>query len=149
MPTSSFRIYSDFPLDRNDDSRPESGFGREALDSLAGANTRKSYSKFLTTRKGEVLHAAYPVVMRESCLKCHNDRSKYDPKLYDDLNKSPKLDWKEGEVRGVIEVIRPMDEDYEKTGDLLAWSLGGVLIAGSALLVGGRAFLDAAGRRAS
>jgi hypothetical protein len=42
-----------------------------------------------------------------------------------------------------------MDEDYEKTGDLLAWALGGVLLAGSALLVAGRAFLGAAGRRAS
>ncbi len=147
-PTSSFRIYSDFPLRKNDDSRPESGFGREALDALTGDKTLKSYAKFLSTRKGEVLRAAYPVAMQGSCLKCHNDRSKYDPKLYD-LDKSPKLDWKEGEVRGVIEVIRPMDEDYEKTGDLLAWALGGALLGGMTLLLAGRALLGAARRRAS
>ena len=51
--------------------------------------------------------------------------------------------------KGVVEAPKKDDEDYEKTGDLLAWSLGGVLLAGLALLVGGRAFLVAAGRRAS
>lgn len=145
-PTSSFRVYSDFPLRKNDYSRPESGFGRKALDALTGDKDRKSYSQFLSTRKGEILHAAFPVVMRESCLKCHNDQSKYDPKLYEG-DKPPKLDWKEGQVRGVIEVVRPMDDDYEKTGDLLTWALGGVLLAGTTLLVGGRSFLGLAGRR--
>lgn len=146
-PTSSFRVYSDFPLRKNDDSRPEAGFGREALDALTGRKTPpESYARFLATRKGEVLHAAYPVVMQESCLKCHNDRSRYDEKLYDDPAKPPKLDWKEGQVRGVIEVIRPMDEDYEKTGNLLAWTLGGVLLAGAALLATCRVFLGLAGR---
>ena len=148
-PTASFRIYSDFPLRKNDDSRPESGFGREALDILASDKAPKSYTKFSSTRKGEVLRAAFPIVMRESCLKCHNDRSNYEPKLYDDLDKTPKLDWKEGEIRGVIEVVRPMNEDYEKTGDLLTWALGGIIITGLILLVGGRASLIAAGRRAS
>ena len=88
----------------------------------------------------------------EAVAKLHQpniDRSNHDPKLYDALDKSPKLDWKEGEVCGIIEVIRPMDEDYEKTGDLLARALGAALLAGSAPLLAGRAFLGAARRRAS
>ena len=148
-PTASFRVYSDFPLRKNEDSRPNAGtFGRDALDALSGEKAPESYAKFVSTRKGEILRAAFPVPMQETCLTCHNSRANYEATLYDDA-KPPKLDWKAGDVRGVIEVIRPMDDDYEKTGNLLAWSLGGVLVAGLGLLASARAFLGHRGRRIS
>jgi adenylate cyclase len=41
--------------------------------------------------------------MRATCLNCHN----YDAN-------STKKDWKVGDVRGVVEIIRPLDRDAER-----------------------------------
>jgi len=38
--------------------------------------------------------------MQQTCVQCHNG--------HDD---STKKDWKEGEVAGVLEIIRPLDRD--------------------------------------
>jgi adenylate cyclase len=51
-----------------------------------------------------VLRYAIARKLRESCLGCHNK----------DTVNSPKLDWKVGEVRGVVEIIRPLDRDVER-----------------------------------
>ena len=150
-PASTFRIYSDFPLTRNDDSPPKPGtFGREALDALTADPTRTSFTRFEPAGGGEILRAAYPVLMLSRCLKCHNEPSQYDGLYYQDvLKKEIKLDWKEGDVRGVIEVDRPMDKDYAKTGDLLSWSLGILLAAAATVLLAARTLLATLTRRHS
>jgi len=42
--------------------------------------------------------------MRDTCLACHN----FHPD-------STKNDWKVGDVRGVVEIIRPLDRDEART----------------------------------
>jgi adenylate cyclase len=42
--------------------------------------------------------------MEANCVSCHNN----DPN-------SSKRDWKEGEVGGVLEIIRPLGRDIERT----------------------------------
>jgi hypothetical protein len=42
--------------------------------------------------------------MGESCVKCHNgDKA------------SPKRDWKEGDLAGVLAITRPLDRDIART----------------------------------
>ena len=38
--------------------------------------------------------------MKQACVDCHNSHPS-----------SPRLDWKVGEVRGVLEIVRPLDAD--------------------------------------
>ena len=42
--------------------------------------------------------------MRSSCVSCHNSHPD-----------STKRDWKVGDVRGVLEIIRPLDRDVART----------------------------------
>jgi len=42
-------------------------------------------------------------VMKESCLSCHNKGEG-----------SPKSGWKVGDVRGALEIIRPLDRDADR-----------------------------------
>jgi hypothetical protein len=42
--------------------------------------------------------------MSKDCLACHNQ-----------LPESPKKTWREGDVRGVLEIIRPLERDAERT----------------------------------
>ena len=69
--------------------------------------------------------------MQETCVKCHNTHPN-----------SPKNDWKEGEVPGVLEVIRPLDGDVQRaraglrgTAILMAVTFGSLLGASALILV--------------
>jgi adenylate cyclase len=46
--------------------------------------------------------------MQETCIQCHNTHPD-----------STKTDWKVGDVRGVVEIIRPLDEDIARTREKL------------------------------
>ena len=71
--------------------------------------------------------------MQETCVACHNTHPD-----------SPKTDWKVGDVRGVVEIIHPLDKDAARTREGLqgAFVLIGVVCAsllglsGLALLAG-------------
>ena len=58
---------------------------------------------------------------------------------------SPKLDWKVGDVRGVVEIIRPLDRDERRareglreTVTLVAAAAGTLLLLTVAVVVSGR-----------
>ena len=74
-------------------------------------------------------------VVEKYCVECHNKHKD-----------SPKTDWQVGDVRGVLEIIRPLDKDEERVGDALrlALSLSAVV---SALLLVGSMLLVWAGRK--
>ena len=64
-------------------------------------------------------------------MKCHNTHTD-----------SPKKDWKEGDVPGVLEVIRPLDNDVERartglrgTAALMGVTFGSLLGASALILV--------------
>lgn len=96
------RLYSDHPFP----SRPNGGvrddFERMALDRLRENATEPVYS-FEEYHGMPVLRYATAQVMQQTCVDCHN--------TYRD---SPKNDWQVGDVRGVVEIIRPLNRDEER-----------------------------------
>ena len=67
----------------------------------------------------EVLRVAVGDRMDASCVACHNSNPQ-----------SPKRDWKIGDVRGIIEVVRPIDQ-ITQGAQHLSWHLMvGVAVAG-------------------
>jgi serine/threonine protein kinase len=94
------RLYSDYPWKFRKDGGPADDFEREALRRLRENPDEPVYS-FEEYQGRPVLRYATARRLRESCLGCHNK----------DTVNSPKLDWKVGDVRGVVEIIRPLDRD--------------------------------------
>jgi serine/threonine protein kinase len=93
------RLYSDYPWKFRKDGGPADDFERDALHRLR-ENPDDPVYEFTEYQGRPVLRYAIARRLTQSCLNCHN----YD-------KNSPKLDWKVGEVRGVVEIIRPLDRD--------------------------------------
>jgi signal transduction histidine kinase len=97
------RLYSDYPFPW----RPEEGirdeFEREALLSLR-RKPSQPYYQFEERNGGYVLRYATADTMREACVGCHNSHPS-----------SPKTDWAVGDVRGVLEIITPLDDAVAQT----------------------------------
>jgi hypothetical protein len=63
--------------------------------------------------------------MERSCVECHSTH-----------DQSPRKDWKVGDVRGVLEIIRPLGKDEARVSEALRVALLlSVLVSG--LLLGG------------
>jgi methyl-accepting chemotaxis protein len=91
------RLYSDFPFP-NRKQRKIDGFGIEALKML-NSGERDRWVKQDTLNGQRVLRVAIGDRMQVSaCIVCHNSHPL-----------SPKTDWKLGDVRGVLEVITPIE----------------------------------------
>jgi len=82
-----------------------------------------------------VVRYAQARIMDRTCVECHNSHPE-----------SPRKDWREGDVRGVLEIIRPLDKDEARIGEALRLAL---LLSGivSGLLVGGSLLVMWTGRR--
>jgi adenylate cyclase len=100
-PNVQARIFSHFPWPDRKGGGPRDDFERRALAWLE-ANNGQSELRFgeyheINEKEGELwLWYARPRLMEKSCLSCHNDAK----------GKSPKKDWKVGDVGGVIEIGR-------------------------------------------
>ena len=86
-----------------------------------------SYSEFPVESGQRWVRYAKGQLMKESCVKCHNESEK-----------SPKRDWKVGDLVGVLEVTRPLDREIERTrkglrGAFLLMSATGVTLGGLSL----------------
>jgi eukaryotic-like serine/threonine-protein kinase len=99
-PGAHVRLYSDYPFPWRKDARPPlDDFERESLRALRQRPDQPCYR--LETFEGRpTLRYAVADRMEASCLKCHNDPA----------TGSPKTDWRVGDLRGVLEVIRPLDD---------------------------------------
>jgi hypothetical protein len=117
------RLYSDYPWKFRKNGGPADAFERDALHRLRADPDEPVYE--FTEHDGRpVLRYAVARRLRESCLACHN---------HDKVN-SPKLDWKVGDVRGVVEIIRPLDGDEARAREGLRETFGLVVgVAGSLL----------------
>ena len=109
------KLYSEHPFRRRTDSPPRYQFGKDALAFYQdAANKGLPFDRIEKTRAGaKVLRYATPLIVEERCLKCHND-----PKLYE-LDEFRKSDWKPGDVRGVLEVVCPLEDNTEQTQQTL------------------------------
>jgi len=88
-------------------------FQKSAIENLIG-NPQKPYYKFEDTLGNRTLRYARGVVMKSACVTCHNSHPE-----------SRKIDWKVGDLRGVVEVAIPMGSQWNFIRDGL---LGNMLV---------------------
>jgi PAS domain S-box-containing protein len=106
------RLYSDFPFPWRPESGPKDEFEREALRRLRH-DPEQPFSRFEDFQGRPALRYAVADRMAASCVACHNTHPD-----------SPKTDWQVGDVRGVLEIIRPLDNAVAHSHAALQWTLG-------------------------
>jgi predicted Ser/Thr protein kinase len=124
------RQYSDVSFPWRTDGGPRDEFEREALRRLRLSKGRETVHEFTEVGGQRVVRYAQARVMKRTCVECHNTHPQ-----------SRRKDWLEGDVRGVLEIIRPLDKDEERVGEALRLALllsavvSGLLLGGSMLVV--------------
>ena len=92
------RLYSPYPFPwRGQEGGLTDDFARQAWEAL-NQNPAEPFTSFETLEGREVLRYATADRMRAACVDCHNTHPD-----------TPKNDWEQGDVRGVLEVITPLD----------------------------------------
>lgn len=114
-------LYSDEPFPWRAD-RTLNEFQRDALSRLR-KNPREPVEDF--DWKNGTLRYATADLMRSECVHCHNTHPD-----------SPKTDWKTGDVRGVLEVVLPMDRVVAQSRAGLRATAISVSILGGLGLIG-------------
>jgi serine/threonine protein kinase len=128
------RMYSNYPFRSRKDGGPPDEFARESLAYLE-EHPEESFSRFEDYQGRPVLRYAVARRMQASCIDCHNTH-----------RDSTRRNWKVGDVRGVLEIIRPLDQDIARVRAGLRGTL--LLIAAvSASLLGLSGLVLLAGRR--
>ncbi|WP_315861543.1 adenylate/guanylate cyclase domain-containing protein [[Leptolyngbya] sp. PCC 7376] len=95
---SGVRLFSNHPFPwRQETGGARDDFEREAIAFLE-TNPEAAFSNIETVTNRLSLRYAVADVMKPSCIACHNSHPD-----------SPKRDWKVGDVRGIIEVVQPLD----------------------------------------
>src|SRR5215813_6625214 len=97
------RLYSDYPFPWRQNSSPQDDFERQALQYLR-QHPDQTFTRFEDFQGRPSLRYAKADLMRASCVNCHNTHPN-----------SPKTTWQEGDVRGVLEVILPLDAAVAQT----------------------------------
>jgi hypothetical protein len=124
------RQYSDFPFPWRTDGGPRDEFERTALKRLRQTKGAETVHEFTEMDGQRVVRYAQARVMVRSCVECHSTH-----------DQSPRKDWQVGDVRGVLEIIRPLDKDEARVSKALRVALlisavvSGLLLAGSMLVV--------------
>ena len=124
------RQYSDFPFPWRTGGGPRDAFEREALRRLRASKGHDTAYEFTELGGQRVVRYAQARIMQRSCVECHNTHPQ-----------SPRKNWQEGDVRGVLEIIRPLDKDEARVGEALRLALllsaivSGLLLAGSLLVL--------------
>jgi|GEM_PF-665980 len=91
------RLYSDYPFPWRKDGGAHDEFEERALKALR-ADPQQPYYSFEDYKGRASIRYATADLMQAECVGCHNSRLD-----------SPKHDWKVGDVRGVLELVRPLD----------------------------------------
>ena len=131
------RQYSDYPFPWRTDGGPRDEFEREALRRLRQSKGQETVHEFTEVGGQRVVRYAQARVMERSCVECHSTHAQ-----------SPRKDWQVGDVRGVLEIIRPLDKDEARVGEALRLALLLSAVV-SGLLLGGSMLVVWAGRRRS
>jgi len=121
------RLYSDYPFQQRlvqGEGGPQDNFELEALRQLR-KNPEQPFFRLEQFRGSQVLRYATADIMKPSCVACHNT----DPD-------STKTDWQVGDVRGVLEVIEPLDALMSQTH---------VVLRGTSIMLGGISLLGISG----
>ncbi len=119
---SYIRLFSAYPFP-NRRERVLDDFEKEAILRMQVSPGEKFY-RFETFEGRPSFRMAFPDRMKKACVECHNSHPQ-----------SPKKDWKVDEVRGVLEVIRPVGNEVAATHKALLYTINGaVMVYGFGLL---------------
>src|SRR5262249_23070610 len=120
---TTISLFSPFPFpDRRD--RKLDDFQQSACDYL-NAHPGEVYSRTDTTGDKTIVRVAVADKMSgQSCINCHNS----DPR-------SPKTDWKLGDVRGVLEVTSAINAQLAHGATLSHLMVAGAILIGFVLLI--------------
>jgi serine/threonine protein kinase len=129
------RQYSDEPFPWRADGGPRDEFERAALLRLRQSQGQETVHEFTEIDGQRVVRYAQARVMKHTCVECHNTHPQ-----------SPRKDWREGDVRGVLVIIRPLGKDEARVGEALRMALLLSAVV-SGLLLGGSLLVAWAGRR--
>jgi hypothetical protein len=129
------RLYSDLPFRPRTDGGVRDDFERRALEHLR-QEPAEPYYQFESDGGRTVLRYATARRMKEACVNCHNNHPD-----------SPRTDWKVGDVRGVLEIIRPLDRDERRTARGLRGTFGVVGGISGALMLASMLTLVLSNRR--
>jgi serine/threonine protein kinase len=129
------RQYSDYPFPWRTEGGPRDDFERNALVQLRQSGGKTTVHEFTEIGGQPVVRYAQARVMEDSCVKCHNTHPL-----------SSRKDWRVGDVRGVLEIIRPLDKDEARVGEALGLALLLSAVV-SGLLLGASLLVFWAGRR--
>jgi hypothetical protein len=116
------RLYSNHPWRKT--GGPHEAFEQQVLDVLSqkaqDGESKLTYHAFTELEGRPVLRYAKAQLMKLSCVKCHNGDTA-----------SPKRDWREGDLVGVLAITRPLERDIARTrsGLRVAFLLMGVIAA--------------------
>ncbi|MDP6037397.1 MAG: PAS domain S-box protein, partial [Candidatus Latescibacteria bacterium] len=98
------RLFSNYPFPwRQQEGGSQDAFGQKALTFLQ-QYPDSIYYQFEAFQGRQSLRFATADRMRTSCVNCHNSHPD-----------TPKNDWKVGDVRGILEIILPIDQIQAQT----------------------------------
>jgi hypothetical protein len=109
-PGMEVRVYSRYPWPGRKKGGAQDEVEQAALAFLE-RNARPDdepqteYTTFVTQGDRRALHYYTARHMEKSCLGCHNHPD----------SKSPRKDWKVGDVVGVLKIVRPLDREIDNT----------------------------------
>ena len=98
---SGLRLYSDLPFTWSENGGIHDDFEKQAMDFLR-VNPDKPFWRIERMNDERYLRYAVADTLKKSCVACHNS-----------YIGTPKTDWKEGDVRGVLELKRPLLENVD------------------------------------
>jgi serine/threonine protein kinase len=135
-PGMEVRVYSRYPWPTRKDGGPQAEFDLAALEWLEARakpedDPPAEYAHFVADNGRRKLLYYTARHMEKSCLSCHNHP--------DSL--SPKKDWKEGDVVGVMKIVRPLEREIDNTqaglrgAFLLMGSIASLLLVSSVAVV--------------
>jgi hypothetical protein len=96
------RLYSNYPFKWRKDGGPRDDFQRDALRQLTDDPSQPVFE--FTEQDGKpVVRYVTAWIMKPNCVACHNSRED-----------SLKHDWQVGDVRGALEIVRPLENDVAR-----------------------------------
>jgi methyl-accepting chemotaxis protein len=103
-----FRLYSAYPFPHRKD-RILDDFQREALEHLQADPDSTFHREDKVDGVDTIRVAIADRMVVDACVNCHNTHPE-----------SPKVDWKLGDVRGILEVVAPVDRQLEGHKQMVA-----------------------------
>jgi methyl-accepting chemotaxis protein len=118
---TNINLYSKYPFPIFKDRKLDN-FQQQAWDFLV-ANPKEVFARAESHNGKQIVRVAVADTMAQPCINCHNAEPT-----------SPKMDWKVGDVRGVLEVNTTIDAQLAHGSTLTHVMMGGALAIGLFLL---------------